>query len=45
MGILRELTTWLHEKVYLNAVLGTTIKGIYRALGMERTIIAFRHRQ
>jgi len=41
MGILRVPTTMLHEKVDLNAVLGTTIKGIYRALGMERTVIAF----
>ena len=41
MGILRELTTMLHEKVDLNAVLGTIMEGIYRALGMERTVIAF----
>jgi hypothetical protein len=41
MGILRELTTMLHEKVDLNAVLGTVMEGIYRALGMERTVIAF----
>lgn len=41
ISILRELTTMLHEKVELNAVLGTIMEGIYRALGMERTIIAF----
>jgi HD-like signal output (HDOD) protein len=41
MGILRELTAMLHEKVDLNAVLGTIMEGIYRALGMERTVIAF----
>ena len=41
MSILRELTTMLHEKTDLNAILGTISEGIYRALGMERTIIAF----
>jgi HD-like signal output (HDOD) protein len=41
MSILRELTAMLHEKVDLNAVLGTIMEGIYRALGMERTVIAF----
>lgn len=41
MSILRELTAMLHEKVDLNAVLGTIIEGIYRALGMERTVMAF----
>lgn len=41
MSILRELTAMLHEKVDLNAVLGTITEGIYRALGMERTVIAF----
>lgn len=41
MSILRELTTMLHERVDLNAVLGTIIEGIYRALGMERTVMAF----
>ena len=41
MGILRELTAMLHERVDLNAVLGTIMEGIYRALGMERTVIAF----
>ena len=41
MDILRELTTMLHEKADLNAILGTISEGIYRALGMERTIIAF----
>lgn len=41
MNILRELTTMLHEKTDLNAILGTISEGIYRALGMERTIIAF----
>lgn len=41
LSILRELTTMLHEKVDLNAVLGTIIEGIYRALGMERTVVAF----
>jgi len=41
MGILRELTAMLHEKVDLNAVLGTIMEGLYRALGMERTVIAF----
>lgn len=41
MSILRELTTMLHDKVEINAVLGTIMEGIYRALGMERTVIAF----
>ncbi len=41
MEILRELTTMLHEKAELNAILGTVIEGIYRALGMERTVLAF----
>lgn len=41
MSILRELTTMLHERVEINAVLGTIMEGIYRALGMERTVIAF----
>ncbi len=41
MNILRELTTMLHEKAELNAILGTIIEGIYRALGMERTVLAF----
>jgi len=41
MSILRELTTMLHEKTDLNAILGTISEGIYRALAMERTIIAF----
>lgn len=41
MNILRELTAMLHEKVDLNAILGTIMEGIYRALGMERTVIAF----
>ncbi|MGD9386056.1 MAG: HDOD domain-containing protein [Thioalkalispiraceae bacterium] len=41
MDILRELTTMLHEKADLNAILGTISEGIYRALGMERTIISF----
>lgn len=41
MSILRELTAMLHERVDLNAMLGTIMEGIYRALGMERTIIAF----
>jgi len=41
MEILRELTTMLHEKADLNAILGTIIEGIYRALGMERTVLAF----
>lgn len=41
MSILRELTSMLHEKIDLNAILGTILEGIYRALGMERTIIAF----
>jgi HD-like signal output (HDOD) protein len=41
MDILRELTTMLHEKADINAILGTISEGIYRALGMERTIIAF----
>lgn len=41
MRILRELTTMLHERVDINAILGTIMEGIYRALGMERTVIAF----
>lgn len=41
MNILRELTTMLHEKVDLNAVVSTVLEGVYRALDMERTIIAF----
>ncbi len=41
MSILRELTSMLHERVDLNAMLGTIMEGVYRALGMERTIIAF----
>ncbi len=41
MSILRELTTMLHERVEINAILGTISEGIYRALGMERSIIAF----
>ena len=41
LNILRELTTMLHEKTDLNAVLGMIIEGIYRALNMERTVVAF----
>jgi HD-like signal output (HDOD) protein len=41
MDILRELTTLLHEKADINAILGTIIEGIYRGLGMERTVMAF----
>jgi len=41
MDILRELTTMLHEKAEINAILGTVMEGIYRALGMERTVLAF----
>jgi len=41
MDILRELTTMLHEKAELNAILSTIIEGIYRAVGMERTVLAF----
>lgn len=41
MSILRELTSMLHERVEINAILGTISEGVYRALGMERTVIAF----
>jgi hypothetical protein len=41
MGILRELTSMLYEKVDFNAILGTIMEGIFRALGMEHTLIAF----
>ena len=41
MSILRELTTMLSQKVDLNAVLGTVLEGVYRALGMDRTVLAF----
>ena len=41
MSILRELTTMLHDRVEINTILGTISEGIYRALGMERTVIAF----
>lgn len=41
MNILRELTAMLRDKVNLNAVLGTIMEGVFRALGMERTILAF----
>lgn len=41
MNILHELTTMLHEKIDINAVLGTIMEGSYRALGMERTVVAF----
>ncbi len=41
MSILRELTTMLSQKVDLNAVLGTVLEGVYRALGMDRAVLAF----
>lgn len=41
MSILRELTVMLTEKRDLNVILGTVLEGIYRALGMERTVLAF----
>lgn len=41
MSILRELTTMLSQKVDLNAVLGTVLEGVYRSLGMDRTVLAF----
>ena len=41
MDIIRELTAMLHEKAEINAILGTIMEGIYRALGMERAILAF----
>ena len=41
MTLLRELTTMLHEHDNLNGILSTVIEGIYRGLGMERTILAF----
>jgi len=41
MEIMRELTTMLHEKAELNAILSTIIEGIYRGVGMERTVLAF----
>jgi len=41
LGILRELTVMLRERVDLNTILGTVLEGIYRALGMDRTVLAF----
>ncbi len=41
MSVMKELTGMLNKKVDLNAVLGTVLEGIYRALGMERTVLAF----
>jgi HD-like signal output (HDOD) protein len=41
LSILRELTTMLHEKVDINAIIGTVLEGVSRALSMERTVIAF----
>lgn len=41
MEVLRELTTMLHEKVDINAIVSTVMEGIYRALGMERVVLAF----
>ncbi|MGD8926172.1 MAG: HDOD domain-containing protein, partial [Thioalkalispiraceae bacterium] len=41
LGILRELTVMLRDKVDLNTILGTVLEGIYRALGMDRTVLAF----
>jgi HD-like signal output (HDOD) protein len=41
LGILRELTIMLRDKVDLNTVLGTVLEGIYRSLGMDRTVLAF----
>ena len=41
LSILRELTIMLSEKVDINVILGTVLEGIYRAMGMERTALAF----
>jgi len=41
LGILRELTNMLKDKVDLNTILSTVLEGVYRALGMDRTILAF----
>lgn len=41
MEVLRELTTMLHDKVDINAIVSTVMEGIYRALGMERLVLAF----
>jgi len=41
MNVMRELTGMLNNKVDVNAILGTILEGIYRALGMERTVLAF----
>ncbi len=41
LTFLRELTTMLHEKVDINAIIGTVLEGVSRALRMDRTVIAF----
>jgi len=41
LGILRELTIMLRDRVDLNTILGTVLEGIYRSLGMDRTVLAF----
>ncbi|MDH5573425.1 MAG: HDOD domain-containing protein [Gammaproteobacteria bacterium] len=41
LSILRELTIMLSERVDINVILGTVLEGIYRAMGMERTALAF----
>lgn len=41
LTFLRELTTMLHEKVDINAIIGTVLEGVARALRMDRTVIAF----
>lgn len=41
MSILRELTAMLRDRVDLNTILGTVLEGIYRSLGMDRTVLAF----
>lgn len=38
--VMKELTSMLSKKVDLNAILGTVIEGIYRALIMDRTVLA-----
>jgi HD-like signal output (HDOD) protein len=40
LHILRELSSMLQERVGVNAVLGTVLEGVYRALAMDRVIFA-----
>ena len=41
LAILRELTSMLNDKVDINAMLGTVLEGVYRAIGMDRVVLAF----